>query len=228
MDRSKLILILAAVLMATGCNKEFRRTGRRSNTTYDTYSSKDSLLLRNYVLYNSQAYSSFSTESKPVSINADSVMHIVHCSFGKLGVPMLLRVNEGENHVDSVFYKDFVIRISKMNSSWIKDIAEEINEKVVIVPVVYIHNRISNTAFISSGGLAGSSGFHVVSFLNLIVFVVKDGETIYSRQYMHTSDRTWANSREEAEAIPPAPLVTQEHWDELVRLAMKDYIKRMK
>jgi hypothetical protein len=228
MDRSKLILMLVVVLIVTGCHKEFRRTGRRSNLTLNTYSLKDSLLLKNYTLYSSQAHSSFSVNSKPVPVNDDSVINVIERSFQKVGLPLISRVDQGKNHVDSMFYRDFVIRIAKMDESWIKDIAGGQSENVVILPTVYLHNRITNTAFISSGGLAGSSGFHVVSFLNLIVFVVKDGQIIYSRQYMHTSERTWANSREEAEAIPPAPLVTQEHWDELVRLAMKDYIKRMK
>ena len=76
--------------------------------------------------------------------------------------------------------------------------------------------------------MAGNIGFHVVSFVNLIVYLVEDDKIIYSNQIRHTTERTWADTRAEAEALPPAPLVKQEHWDELVRLAMEDYNKRLK
>jgi len=51
---------------------------------------------------------------------------------------------------------------------------------------------------------------------------------IYSRHIRYKSDQVWADSEDEILAVPPLAAVKQEHWDELVRRAMKDYIKRLK
>jgi hypothetical protein len=77
-------------------------------------------------------------------------------------------------------------------------------------------------------GMAYDNGFHLVSFVNIIVYLVKDSEILYSRQIRHSTERTWTNTLNEAEALPPAPLVKHEHLDELIRLAMEDYMKRLK
>jgi hypothetical protein len=161
-------------------------------------------------------------------IDKDSVMKVVGKSFNKLEIPIVNKFHFGDNYIDSTFYKNHVINIRHIDEGWIKEIAGDTKYKKVLVPFIYIFNGITFTGFISSGGVSGSSGFHLMTFLNLMVFIVEDEKIIYSSQALHTTERTWADSRAEAEALPPAPLVKQEHWDELVRLAMEDYIKRLK
>jgi len=161
-------------------------------------------------------------------IDEDSVMKIVGKSFKKLKIPFVNNFDFGENHIDSAFYKNHVINIRHIDEGWIKEIAGNTKDKKVLVPFIYIFNGITFTGFIGSGGVSGSSGFHLMTFLNLMLFIVENEEIVYSSQVLHTTERTWADSREEAEALPPAPLVKQEHWDELLRLAMEDYIKRLK
>ncbi|MCH6198841.1 hypothetical protein MMU07_04585 [Aquiflexum sp. LQ15W] len=219
-----MIILFSAI---TGCHREFRNLNKSVSKTQKTYSATDSIFIANYVLYNTQDHLSFTLENKPIPIDEDSVMQVVWKSFEKLKLPIVSNFETGQNHIDSSFYER-LIRIRKIDEEWINVVAGDSCKKLILVPVIYIMNKISFTGYISSGGMAGSSGYHVMSFVNLIVFIVKDDDVVYSQQVRHTSERTWANSREEAEAIPPAPLVTKEHWDKLVRLAMKDYIKRMK
>jgi hypothetical protein len=76
--------------------------------------------------------------------------------------------------------------------------------------------------------MAGSSGYNILTWLSLFVFVVDQNEIVYSRHIRYKSDQVWADTEEEILAVPPLAAVRQEHWDELVMLAMKDYIKRMK
>ncbi|MCC5929446.1 MAG: hypothetical protein JJU28_09395 [Cyclobacteriaceae bacterium] len=212
----------------TGCHREFSRLNKGHSKAEKFYSYSDSLVIKNYVLYNSQAHANLTHNSLPIPINEDSVMQVIWKSFDKLDLPIISQLEKGKNHNDSTFYKDYLIRIRKIDKEWIKEVAGESNDILVLVPVISILNKIGFTGFISSGGMAGSRGFIMNSFINLVVFIVHNNEVIYIRQIRHSSERTWADSRAEAEAIPPAPLVTQEHWDELVRLAMKDYIKRLR
>lgn len=77
-------------------------------------------------------------------------------------------------------------------------------------------------------GMADDNGFHLVSLVKLIVYLVKDSEILYSRKIRHSTERTWTNTLNEVEALPPVPLVKQEHLDGLIRLAMEDFMKRLK
>lgn len=216
------------LVVISGCHREFSKVSRGSDTTRKEYPRQEPLRIKNYALYNAKASLSFDVNSTPSPINGDSLMQVFWESFDKLDLPVEVLLSEGENHVDSAFYDDYVIKIRKIDEQWVKDIAGSDTNTLVLVPIIHILTRNAFTGFISSGGLAGSSGFSVQSYIDVVIFIVENGEIIYSRQALHSSDITWANSREEAEAIPAAPLVTKEHWDELVRLAMKDYIKRMK
>ena len=161
-------------------------------------------------------------------IDTDSVMEIVGKSFYKFNIPIKYNFSIGNNNVDSAFYNIKVVNIKDINKDWIKEIAGDTKGRLTLVPFIYIFNSISFTGYITSGGMAENNGFHLMTFLNLMVFIVKNDEIVYSSQALHTTERTWADTRAEAEALPPAPLVKQEHWDELVRLAMEDYIKRLK
>ena len=221
------VFVLAITLM-TGCHKEYSKLNRRFSTTQKTYSLKDTLHIRNYILYNTQDHLSLVFNNKPIPINEDSVMQVVLGSFEKLEIPLVSHLEKGKNHIDSAFYKDYLVRIRKIDENWIKEVAGDTHGCLTLIPFIYIFNRISFTGYITSGGMAGNNGFHVVSFVNLIVYLVEDDKIIYSNQIRYTTERTWADTRAEAEALPPAPSVNQEHWDELVRLAMEDYIKRLK
>jgi hypothetical protein len=226
--RKMQIILIVFLFLFSGCNKEFRTLSKSRSTKQSAYAAADSVHLENYILYNTVSHLSFTRNNKPMPIDKDSVMEVVGESFKKLEVSFVDNFHLGDNHIDSIFYQNQVIKIKHIDKNWIKEVAGDTKGRKVLVPFIYIFNRITFTGYITSGGMAGSSGYHLMTFLNLMVFIVEDDDIVYSGQTLHTSERTWANSREEAEAIPPAPLVRQEHWDELVRLAMKDYIKRVK
>lgn len=221
-------IVLTVLTMLNGCHKEFSKLNKGFSTTEKFYSYPDSLTIKNYILFNSQAHANLSHNSKYIPINEDSVMQVIEKSFEKLDLPIFSQVREGKNHIDSAFYQDYLIRIRKIDEDWIKEVAGDSNGCVTLVPFISILNKIGFTGFISSGGITGGDGFIMNSFVNVIIFIVDNDEIIYSRQIRHSSERTLADSRAEAEALPPAPLVTQEVWDELVRLAMEDYLKRLK
>jgi len=228
MRKSYIILLLSICFLFSGCNKEYRKLSRKKSIKQPTYSLLDSIHLENYILYNTISHFSIIRDIKPMPIDTDSVMEIVGKSFYKFNIPIKYNFSIGNNNVDSAFYNIKVVNIKDINEDWIKEIAGDTKGRLTLVPFIYIFNSISFTGYITSGGMAGNNGFHLMTFLNLMVFIVKNDEIVYSSQALHTTERTWADTRAEAEALPPAPLVKQEHWDELVRLAMEDYIKRLK
>jgi hypothetical protein len=63
--------------------------------------------------------------------------------------------------------------------------------------------------------------------LKLIVLILENNKIIYSEKQRYVSKKTFANSLEEVRAIPPAYQVREEHIEELVRRAMKRYVKRL-
>lgn len=184
--------------------------------------------MSNYSLYNAKDYQSLTTEIKPMKINKDSILSIFHNSVGKLQLANI-KVLSGSNYIDSSFYNtNLSFKIRNIKTDQILEMAGNHKGKIIMIPVISAYNNIAFTGFITSGGMTGDKGFYFITWLDLIVFFVKDVEIIYSRHIRYKSDQVWADTRQEIEAIPPLAAVRQEHWDKLVRLAMEDYMKRLK
>jgi hypothetical protein len=220
-------LLVLSLLTACGKTDVFFRQGKFKRMTQRQYKSEP-LLLRNYAIYNSRTKLSFFAENEPFHVDKDSLGQAVFSVFDGLDIDSL-KIVGGANLIDSTLYQHpFTFNLRRVNGSYLKELAGATDGVSVLVPLVYGYNRFSFAAFISSGGLAGSSGWYFISYLDLIVYIVKDDQVIYSRHIRYKSDQVWADTEEEILSVPPLAAVKQEHWDELVRLAMKDYIKRMK
>jgi hypothetical protein len=228
MGRYMVVLNLLALSFLTGCGKTdiFFREGKFKSVTQKHYQFEP-LLLRNHTIYNSRQKVSFFSEYEPFQIDKDSLRQVVFDVFEGLDIDSL-KIVGGENLIDSALYKNPTFNFRKIDSGYLTELAGNTEGVAVLVPLVYAYNLFSFTGFISSGGLAGSSGWYFISYLDLIVYIVKDQKVIYSRHIRYKSDQVWADSEDEILAVPPLAAVKQEHWDELVRRAMKDYIKRLK
>jgi hypothetical protein len=184
-------------------------------------------VVKDYALYNSRSKQSFSPEKGPFEVDEDSLFTVLVSSFKKLGLGNI-KTESGSNIIDSVFYRIQVVGLKHFEKSYINEIAGDTRKLPALVLITNAHNQYLFSGFISSGGMAGSSGYNILTWLSLFVFVVDEDEIVYSRHIRYKSDQVWADTEEEILAVPPLAAVRQEHWDELVRLAMKDYIKRMK
>jgi hypothetical protein len=221
-------LNLIALITLTGCGKTdiFFRQGQLKSVTKKEYKN-ESLLIRNHAVYSSKRENSLGSENMPFRIDKDSLVQVVFKAFEGLGIDSL-KIVGGQNLIDSTLYIKPAFTFGRIESSYLKDLAGNSEGVTVLVPLVYAYNDFSFTGFISSGGMSGNSGWYFISFLNLFVYIIRDDQIIYSRHFVYKSDQVWADTEEEILAVPPLAAVKQEHWDELVRLAMKDYIKRMK
>jgi hypothetical protein len=188
---------------------------------------KEPLLLKNFAIYNSRQERLLIADNEPFPINKDSLSSVVFNSFDRLEIDFL-KIVGGQNLIDSALYVKPAFNFRRVDISYLKELAGSTEGVTVLVPLVYAYNRFSFTGFISSGGMSGSSGWYFITWLNLFVYVIRDDQVIYSRLIVYKSDQVWADSRDEILAVPPLVAVKQEHWDKLVRLAMKDYFKRLK
>jgi hypothetical protein len=188
---------------------------------------KSPLLMRNYAIYNSRQERLLTAENEPFTIDKDSLRQVIFDVFTGLNIDSL-KIVDGDNLIDSALYLKSAFTFGRVDRSYLKALAGNTEGVAVLVPLVYAYNRFSSTGFISSGGMSGSSGWYLISWINFFVYIIRDDQIIYSRLFVYKSDQVWADTEEEILAVPPLAAVRQEHWDELVRLAMKDYIKRMK
>ncbi|MCH6198837.1 hypothetical protein MMU07_04565 [Aquiflexum sp. LQ15W] len=230
MSRLLSLLVLGISLcLIQGCapNDVYYKKSRGKWVTKKSYSLADTLVVKDYALYNSRAKVSLSPEKGPFEVDKDSLLTVLLSSFKRLGLENI-KTEIGSNVIDSTLYRTQGVRVRHFDDSYINKIAGDTHNCPALVLITYAHNQFAFTGFISSGGMAGSSGYTILTWLSLFVFVVDQNEIVYSRHILYKSDQVWADTEEEILAVPPLAAVRQEHWDELVRLAMKDYIKRMK
>ncbi|EON76139.1 hypothetical protein ADIS_3267 [Lunatimonas lonarensis] len=223
-----MLCLLCLVPIVSGCVKDYRKLSRGKSTVLKSYSPNDTLVVSDYIFYNTRTHLSFGAENEPMEMNSDSVMQILVASFKNLGAPIQDRLELGKNHIDSTFIKKYVVRTRRVNSDWIKEVAGQSKGTYKLIPFLYILNRIAFTGYITSGGMSGSNGFYLVTYLNLIVYIVHENEIVYSSQALHTSELMRTDTRREAEALPSAIMITEENWQELARISMEDYFKRWK
>jgi hypothetical protein len=228
MGRYIVFLNLIVLSLLTGCGKTdvFFRQGKLKSVTKKEYK-KEALLIRNYAIYNSRRETSFISENKPFPVNKDSLHQVVFGIFHSLDIDSL-KIVGGQNLIDSALYVKPAFNFRRVDNSYLKELAGNTKGVSILIPLVYAYNNFSFTGFISSGGMLGSSGWYFITYINLFVFVICDEQIIYSRHFVYKSDQVWVDSKDEILAVPPLVAVKQEHWDKLVRLAMKDYIKRLK
>jgi len=224
-----LLVLGVSVSLIQGCapNDVFHKRSRGKWVTKESYSLADTLLVKDYALFNSRSKQSFSPEKGPFEVDEDSLFTVLVSSIKKLSLENI-KIEMGNNIIDSTVYRIQVVGIKHFDDSYIYEIAGDTRNSPALVLITNAHNQYLFSGFISSGGMAGSSGYAITTWLGLFVFVVDQNEIVYSRHIRYKSDQIWADSEDEILAVPPLAAVKQEHWDELVRRAMKDYIKRMK
>ena len=221
MRRGALIVILISSLLVS-CST-YRKTGALRWKVRGSFSQMDTLYFGDFILCNSQDYSenegfTFSARKRITPINQDSVVRIFKSSFARLNLNTALD-SVFENHCDMDFHRNHPVRIWKIDERRIIEIAQLGEHKTVLVPFFRITQRMD---VIVRGSPATSSSIHKVSFLTLIIMIVRDDKIIYRKGY-------WYSVGENVEErTDPYPAIEQIHWDNMVRLAMEDYMERLK
>ncbi|MCH6198843.1 hypothetical protein MMU07_04595 [Aquiflexum sp. LQ15W] len=160
-----------------------------------------------------------------MELDADSVMVLFQTGLSNQGAS--LRVEEGQNQATPLLCDREFITLRQMKKHFLSEADLGGQGTRYLVPVVNFADRYRFTAYVTSGGMGGHSGYMRYTTMSLLLFVVENGEIIYADSRSFFSKTTMAPTLEKVKAIPPAIEVRKEHIDELVRRGMRRYVRRL-
>ncbi len=217
-----ILFFLVVAGLFFGCSSHQEMSNLRK-ITISNYSKKDTLHLRDYIFCYSTGYEDdqgfmYSPRNRMSATNEDSIFNIFETSISKLELPLVI-LAKNQNRCDKSFHRNYPVRIWRMDKERILEIADSTGSSTVLVPFIRIMQR---THVRIQGDPATSAVINKVSFVNLVVLVLKNDQIIYRRSFRYPFGHH-VESRSD-----PYPPIEQIHWDNLVRLAMEDYINRLK
>jgi len=221
MGKSILSIVITACIICS-CST-YRPKGKLRTRVQKEYAKTDTLYLSDFILCYSRNEPDdsgfiFSPRSRMSPIDEDSILSIFQTSLTKLDLPISFETSS-QNQCDTSFHRNYPVRMWKIDDERIKEIALHSENKTVLVPLIRLNQR---KHIIVKGSPATTADIHLVSFLTLITMVVQNNEIIYRKGYLYSVGETVEN------ADDPHPAIEQIHWDNMVRLAMEDYMERMK
>jgi hypothetical protein len=155
-------------------------------------------------------------------VNKDSVFDIFTSSLSKL--PLNIEFDkEISFHCDSSFFYNKLKKMTEIDMDFILKLATKNPNKVRLVPFIYLYTSDMNFVSVTASGGADAGSMRSF-FSGLVTFVVKDGNIIYARMFNLTGEKGEFYS----DGSVDANTIEQKHWDKLVELTMRDYIKRLK
>lgn len=220
-----LIIVCSACFSCKGFDAYFRHDHLNSLTEKEF--SNTEIHVKNYFLCcYSRRRSLWENNFEDKAINGDSILINVLNKIESQGVNLeydtLFNVSENKIcHRETLRLKHF------LNQNHLNNLQIDSKGKKVLVPVVNIADLYTFTGYMTSNMVAGDGGFMNFTSLSLMIFIIEDNKVIFAEHRRYASKRTFANSLEEVRAIPPAYQVREEHIEELVRRAMKKYVKRL-
>jgi len=219
-----ILLILLAMLFG-GCIRYYKYTNRNSRIVQSNYSLSDTVFVKDFILCNSLRNINkniFSPKGGDmIAINEDSVLVHFKDSFQRLTIPVQFHTGS-VNHCDSSFHRNVLVKDKITNHNTIKEISKKANERVVLVPLIYLDNVYENQMYFHSSGVAAGGDLIRNSYLNLAIYIINDGSIVYFKSGMHIT----ISRHEDFEEEPKRQ--TQENWDKLVEMVMADYTQRAK
>jgi len=159
-------------------------------------------------------------------INEDSVANLVLNKIKGLDIHLVYD-SLSNAAIDRICHKETLRLKYFLNGDELNNLQIDSKGKRVLVPVLNITDLYMFTGYMTSNFVPGDGGFMNFTSLSLMIFIIEDNEVIFADHIRYASKRTMANSLDEVRAIPPALEVNEEHIEELVRRAMKRYIKKL-
>ncbi len=186
----------------------------------------DSIYFSNYILCSHQRKMAMvNLEFVDTDINQDSLIGMFISNFQQIDIKLLN--SKGENLFEPKYCHKESLSLRHLRNYEFEKNGINSNNKKVLFPIVVVDDIYQFTGYMTSNQVAGDDGFMHNTSLKLIVLILENNKIIYSEKQRYVSKKTFANSLEEVKAIPPAYQVREEHIEELVRRAMKRYVKRL-
>jgi hypothetical protein len=190
----------------------------------ESLSGADRLYVKDYIICNSER----DIKQNPIipkgglvlPINEDSVLACFQLALEKAKLPVLFNRNR-DNFCDQEFHRNVRVRDRKINHQKIIEIAKNSPDSgLVMVPIIYIDNVYEYRVMPSPSGFAFGGNIVKNVYLSIAIYLVRDEKIVFFRSGRHY---TYSN-HETFEEEPKRQ--TQENWDKLVAMVMRDYLKR--
>jgi hypothetical protein len=155
-----------------------------------------------------------------IFFNKDSIFNHFTNALTLLNIPFKIR-NSSNNFCDSALYVNWRMNIKKIDFEKIKK--NNKNDGLTLVPIIYLDNHHRTNTYMTSGGVIGGGELKKQTILTVLVVIIDGEEIIYL-----SSGKHFGKEYEALDVKDTRTYIKQEHWDKLVELVMRDYIKRMK
>jgi hypothetical protein len=215
--------ILTIFLISISCSSVYiKNKQKRNQIIAKQYSIQDSIVLHDAIICGNYR-KGWRYSNEPLEINQDSIFQVFSTALSKLQlfVDVCPKVNY---HCDSSFQANYLMNLKQVDKEKLLEIAAAMGlSKAIMVPVIYIDTwdvkRIGVTA--SSGGTVENELRD--SHVKILISIIKETDIVYQRLIQFS-----AKSIDLSMPNHPITTIEQKHWDKLVELVMRDYIKRMK
>ena len=180
----------------------------------------DTLHVQNYFLCKLHRYGLLH-RGEPAEINADSTWSYFRTALEAQPLPVVFQT-PGQPTCDSTLALHYKLRKNQIDLDDIRAWGQvRADDRLRLVPTIHIEYGFRRHVYAAGAGFA-SSGMYRDIFLSLQVYVFRGEDLIFSRAMYHLSD-----SREVDNYNAPVVSPQQEHWDKLVDLVMKPYVKQL-
>jgi hypothetical protein len=155
------------------------------------------------------------------ALNEDSIFNVFFSSLNNLNLSIANK-SKSINGFDNRFKRDFKKSLDKNLLAEMKDRIND-PQKTVLIPIIKLSNYIGSGMYFTGSGSVGGSRFLMQNILYLDIYIVKENEVLYNR-----SGVFFGRSYPAYDVMDIQHTLTEQDWDELVALVMKDYIDRIR
>ena len=127
---------------------------------------------------------------------------------------------KGENFANSEYFEGKTF-FRHMDTSQLANLAKDYSNRLVLIPVILIHNHFTRGEGITTDY---ANGDNLASTLHITLYLVKNNRIIYASSAF-TTPRISSPYRP---PVPTTKIHTQEDWEIVIRKAFRHYLKRLK
>jgi hypothetical protein len=231
MNKLIIFVIVIALEMLSSCTTRYESWQKKSQIIKREYGYNNiQFSIEDIIICNNYKKGLWSNVQK-IEINVDSIVEIFRASLNKINFHVSFS-NNLKFHCDSLFEpSNSNIRMITMDENKITELSKINPNRFKLIPFIRLNNFdvtfISPTA--SSGSPAGGMKRH--SRVGVVIYLFDNDELIYLRMYnfsgkvINVYEDEHGNILDEDTDKPVKSTIEQKHWDKLVELVMRDYIK---
>lgn len=183
----------------------------------------DTVFVKNYFLCKRYTDGFFDLAGKQAEIDEDSAMSFFRAAMEKQPIHIVFEA-EGKSYCESSLASNRRLNQEGIDLAVIREWGQVQDDgKLRMVPIILIEFLFRNHVFGTPAGFDGGGMIRDIG-LKIQPFVFKGEELIFTKGMVYISDTELLQYLDDE---APVTTLEQKHWDELVRLIMKPYVKRL-